>query len=126
MADSFVKEAFLMRPNLVGLGIGVVAATALPFTGPLLLGVAALEGLYLWSMSNNPRFQRMVRSRRGAEGAAARCDRVGGCCCFSPRQGAPRAGEPACGRRGGCCLGIPAPPWARRRPGRSHHTPPRP
>src|SRR5438132_14087871 len=67
MADSFVKEAFLMRPNLVGLGIGVVAATALPFTGPLLLGVAALEGLYLWSMSNNPRFQRMVRSRRSEE-----------------------------------------------------------
>ena len=30
-----------------------------------LLGVAALEGVYLWSMSKNPRFQRMVRSRRG-------------------------------------------------------------
>ena len=65
MADSFVKDAFLMPPNLVGLGAGVVAAAVLPFTGPLLLGVAALEGLYLMSMSKNPRFQRMVRSRRG-------------------------------------------------------------
>ncbi|HYY51511.1 MAG TPA: hypothetical protein VE755_01505 [Myxococcales bacterium] len=65
MADSYVKDAFLMKPNLVGLGVGVVAAAALPFTAPLLLGVAALEGVYLWSMSRNPRFQRMVRSRRG-------------------------------------------------------------
>src|SRR2546425_12319726 len=110
MADSFVKEAFLMRPNLVGLGIGVVAATALPFTGPLLLGVAALEGLYLWSMSNNPRFQRMVRSRRGPQGAAARCGRVGGGCCFSPRPGAPRAGDPARGPRRRRCPGTPGPP----------------
>ena len=65
MADGYVKEAFLMKPNLVSLGVGVVAAFALPFSGPLLLGVAALEGVYLWSMSKNPRFQRMVRSRRG-------------------------------------------------------------
>jgi hypothetical protein len=65
MADSYVKDAFLMPPNLIGLGVGVVAAATLPFTGPLLLGVAALEGLYLMSVSRNPRFQRMVRSRRG-------------------------------------------------------------
>jgi hypothetical protein len=65
MADGYVKDAFLMKPNLVGLGVGVVAAIALPFSGPLLLGVAALEGVYLWSVSKNPRFQRMVRSRRG-------------------------------------------------------------
>jgi hypothetical protein len=65
MPDSYVKDAFLMKQNLLGLGAGVVAAVALPFTGPLLLGVAALEGVYLWSMSKNPRFQRMVRSRRG-------------------------------------------------------------
>ncbi len=65
MADSYVKDAFLLKPNLVGLGVGVVGASLLPFTGPILLGVAALEGLYLWSMSTNPRFQRMVRSRRG-------------------------------------------------------------
>ena len=64
-SNDYVKEAFLMKPNLVGLGIGVVAAAMLPFTGPLLLGVAALEGAYLWSMSRNPRFQRAVRSRRG-------------------------------------------------------------
>jgi hypothetical protein len=65
VAESFVKDAFFLKPNLLGLGAGVVAATILPFTGPLLLGVAAAEGLYLWSMSSNPRFQRMVRSRRG-------------------------------------------------------------
>ena len=65
MADRYVKDAFLMPPNLIGLGAGVVAASVLPFTGPLLLCVAALEGIYLWSMSKNPRFQRMVRSRRG-------------------------------------------------------------
>ena len=65
MAESYVKDAFLMKPNLVGLGVGVVAATILPFSGPLLLGVAAAEGVYLWSMSRNPRFQRMIRSRRG-------------------------------------------------------------
>jgi hypothetical protein len=65
MADGYVKDAFLMKPNLVGLGVGVVAAVILPFSGPLLLGVAAVEGVYLWSMSKNPRFQRMVRSRRG-------------------------------------------------------------
>ena len=65
MDDSYVKDAFLMKPNLIGLGVGVVAAAALRFTGPLLLGVAALEGVYLWSVSRNPRFQRMVRSRRG-------------------------------------------------------------
>ena len=65
MADSYVKDAFLMRQNLLALGAGVVTAVTLPFTGPLLLGVAALEGVYLWSVSKNPRFQRMVRSRRG-------------------------------------------------------------
>ena len=65
MAESYVKDAFVMPQNLVGLAVGVVGASLLPFTGPLLLGVAALEGLYLMSISRNPRFQRMVRSRRG-------------------------------------------------------------
>ncbi|HWE24826.1 MAG TPA: hypothetical protein VG496_12890 [Myxococcales bacterium] len=63
--EGYVKEAFLMKQNLVGLGVGVAVAVMLPFTGPLLVGVAALEGAYLWSMSRNPRFQRAVRSRRG-------------------------------------------------------------
>ncbi|TMA29553.1 MAG: hypothetical protein E6J78_02055 [Deltaproteobacteria bacterium] len=63
MAESFVKDAFFMPPNLVGLGIGAIASVAI--FPPLLLGVAALEGVYLWSVSSNPRFQRMVRSRRG-------------------------------------------------------------
>ena len=65
MADSYVKEAFLMPQNLVALGVGVVAAVALPFTGPILLGVAGVEALYLSTLSKNPRFQRMIRSRRG-------------------------------------------------------------
>jgi hypothetical protein len=65
MPESYVKEAFFMKPNLVGLGVGVVAAAALPFAGPILLGVAVAEGLYLSAISKNPRFQRMVRSRRG-------------------------------------------------------------
>ena len=65
MADSYVRDAFLMPQNLVGLVGGVVVASVLPFTGPILLGAAALEGVYLWSVSQNPRFQRMVRSCRG-------------------------------------------------------------
>jgi hypothetical protein len=62
MADSYVKEAFLMPPNLIGVGIG--AAVSVMIFPPLLLGVAALEGIYLLSVSKNPRFQRMIRSRR--------------------------------------------------------------
>ena len=62
MGESFFKDAFLLPPNLIGLGVGTVAS--LMVFPPLLLGVAALEGIYLWQMSNNPRFQRMVRSRR--------------------------------------------------------------
>ncbi len=65
MPESYVKDAFTMPQNLIVLGVGVVAAATLPFTAPLLLGVAALEGVYLWSISKNPRFQRMIRSRRG-------------------------------------------------------------
>ena len=62
MGESFFKDAFLLPPNLIGLGIGTVASLAI--FPPLLLGVAALEGVYLWQMNSNPRFQRMVRSRR--------------------------------------------------------------
>jgi hypothetical protein len=62
MADSYVKDAFLMPPNLIGLGVGTVAS--LMIFPPLFLGVAALEGFYLWQASTNPRFQRMIRSRR--------------------------------------------------------------
>ena len=61
----YTKEAFLMKPNLIGIGAVVVGAAMLPFSGPILLAGAALEGLYLWNMSRNPRFQRMIRSRRG-------------------------------------------------------------
>ena len=62
MADSFVKDAFLMPQNLIALGVGTVVGIAL--FPPLFLGVAALEGFYLWQVSRNPRFQRMIRSRR--------------------------------------------------------------
>jgi hypothetical protein len=61
----YTKEAFLMKPNLNGIGAVLFGAAVLPFTGPILLAGAALEGMYLWSLSRNPRFQRMVRSRRG-------------------------------------------------------------
>lgn len=61
----YTKEAFLMKPNLIGIGAVLVGAAVLPFTGPILVAGAALEGIYLWNMSRNPRFQRMIRSRRG-------------------------------------------------------------
>jgi hypothetical protein len=61
----YTKEAFLLKPNLVGIGAVLVGAAVLPFTGPILLAGAAMEGIYLWNMSRNPRFQRMIRSRRG-------------------------------------------------------------
>ena len=61
----YTKEAFLLKPNLVGIGAVLVGAAVLPFGGPILLAGAALEGIYLWNMSRNTRFQRMVRSRRG-------------------------------------------------------------
>lgn len=64
MDDSYVKDAFLMPQNLIGVGIGVAAAVLLPFTGPILIGVGIAEAVYLKSISGNPRFQRMVRSRR--------------------------------------------------------------
>jgi hypothetical protein len=63
--DSYLKDAFFMKANLVGLAAGIAAAALLPFGGPILLGVAGVEGVYLWKMSKDPRFQRMVRSRRG-------------------------------------------------------------
>ena len=53
-----------MKPNLVGIGAVLVGAAVLPFSGPILLAGAALEGAYLWNMTRSPRFQRMVRSRR--------------------------------------------------------------
>ena len=62
MADSYVKDAFVMPQNLVALGVGTVAS--LVVFPSLFLGVAAAEGIYLWLMSSNPRFQRMIRSRR--------------------------------------------------------------
>jgi len=54
-----------MKPNLIGIGAVLVGAAVLPFSGPILLAGAALEGVYLWNMTRSSRFQRMVRSRRG-------------------------------------------------------------
>ena len=62
--ESYLKEAFLMPQNLVGLGAGVVAAAVLPFAGVIFLGVGIAEAIYLKTMSGNARFQRMVRSRK--------------------------------------------------------------
>ena len=62
MADSYVKDAFLMPQNIIALGIGVAASVVI--ASPIFLAVAALEGIYLFSVSNNPRFQRMIRSRK--------------------------------------------------------------
>jgi hypothetical protein len=63
--ESYVKEAFLMPQNLLGLGAGVAASIALPFASSILIGLAVAEVIYLKTMSGNPRFQRMIRSRRG-------------------------------------------------------------
>ena len=60
---SYVKEAFFMPQNLIGLGAVVAGLVFLP-AAPLLLGAGICEGLYLTAVSKNPRFQRMVRSRR--------------------------------------------------------------
>ena len=62
MAESYLKDAFLMKPNLVGLGAGVVVACDTLWR---YLRREGMEGAFLWTMSRNPRFQRMMRSRRG-------------------------------------------------------------
>ncbi|MBI3549700.1 MAG: hypothetical protein HY078_11730 [Elusimicrobia bacterium] len=64
MADkiNYVKEAFKRQENLItlaGLGVAGVAFNA----GFLLLG-GALELAYLWLISSNPRFQRVVNSEK--------------------------------------------------------------
>jgi hypothetical protein len=64
---SYIKEAFLMPQNLIGLGAVVVGLIFLPLgplATPLLIGAGVFEGIYLGAVSQNPRFQRMVRSRR--------------------------------------------------------------
>ena len=45
MADSFVKDAFLMPQNLVGLGISVVGAAMLPFLNRGKEGIKELTDL---------------------------------------------------------------------------------
>ena len=44
--DGYVKDAFLFKPNLIGLAAGVAASVILPFGGFIFLGVAAAEGLF--------------------------------------------------------------------------------
>ena len=64
---SYVKEAFLMPRNLIGLGAvlaGLVLLPLGPLATPLFVGAAVVEGVYLSAVSKNPRFQRLIRSRR--------------------------------------------------------------
>jgi len=58
---NYLVAAFKMKPNLIFAGAGVAAG--LVFGSPLLLGgVAALEVVYLATMSTHPRFRRAIRS----------------------------------------------------------------
>ena len=64
---SFLKEAFLMPQNLIGLGAVVAGLVLLPLgplATPLFIAAGVFEGIYLGAVSQNPRFQRMIRSRR--------------------------------------------------------------
>lgn len=59
---SYVAEAFKLKPNLLFVGGGVAAAAL--FASPVVFGAVALaEVAYLATMSANPRFRRVVRSR---------------------------------------------------------------
>ncbi|XXF76557.1 hypothetical protein P2318_26380 [Myxococcaceae bacterium GXIMD 01537] len=65
-SPNYIKAAFLMPANLVGLG---TAALSSALTGQLLPALVALgvEGLYLGVASSMTRFQRAVRSQREPE-----------------------------------------------------------
>ena len=69
MADQpgYVKAAFKRQENLIALG-GLCAAGALFNPGFLMLA-GALEVAYLWVISTNQRFRRVVDSERGRAGA---------------------------------------------------------
>lgn len=59
---SYVVEAFKLKPNLVVVAGGLVAAAVL--SSGLVLGLlAGVEVFYLATMSTNPRFRRVIRSR---------------------------------------------------------------
>jgi hypothetical protein len=60
---SYVAEAFKLKPNLVGLGVGVAGAAVLG-SGLVLLGVLGVEAFFLWGVSTNHRFRRAIRARR--------------------------------------------------------------
>lgn len=70
-SPNYIKAAFLMPANLVGLG---TAAASSAMTGqPLPMLVAlGLEGLYLGVMSSMTRFQRAVRAKTPDDPEAAR------------------------------------------------------
>lgn len=65
-SPNYIKAAFMMPANLVGLA---TAALSSALTGELLPTLVALgvEGLYLGVTSSMPRFQRAVRSQRSPE-----------------------------------------------------------
>ena len=70
-SPNYIKAAFLMPANLVGLGTAVASAAMTGEPLPALVALG-LEGLYLGLFSSMPRFQRAVRSREPADPEAAR------------------------------------------------------
>lgn len=70
-SPNYIKAAFLMPANLVGLG---TAAASAAMTGEPLPALVALglEGLYLGVVSSMKRFQRAVRAQRPDDPEAAR------------------------------------------------------
>lgn len=61
---SYVAEAFKFRPNMIFVGVGLVAAAVLS-SAFVLGGVVGIELFYLFAMSTNPRFRRAIKSRNG-------------------------------------------------------------
>ncbi len=70
-SPNFIKAAFLLPANLVGLGTAALSAllTGEPLPALVALGV---EGLYLGVTSSLPRFQRAVRAQTPEDPEAAR------------------------------------------------------
>ena len=60
---NYLFEAFKMKGNLFGLGIGVIIAAI--FSSAFVFGaVVGAEAFFLLGMSTNHRFQRAIRARQ--------------------------------------------------------------
>ncbi|AGC47564.1 hypothetical protein MYSTI_06291 [Myxococcus stipitatus DSM 14675] len=70
-SPNYIKAAFLMPANLVGLGTAAASAVLTGEPLPALIALG-LEGLYLGVFSSMPRFQRAVRSREPTDPEVAR------------------------------------------------------